>query len=275
LRLGARLSCCLVTPVDGRGRGSIALSVNQAGQRRTAAFLCDVRRGIRDVVGEVERDSPSAGSLLEELDVQADGGGARDVPELALGLLAGTLALSRHISPAAREWLDGTVGPRFQPGAVPAMVPGADAGLIPWQEMPARVHALFESCPTWLDRSALTFDLAEEISLREDGRAPVPDPNRDAGLYRFLFEHRIIHLIEMYRLMLLWMGWVWKATARWELSRTALALAAVLSDEQCAVPSHPFAVELATRSLRAAQRLVRTPLDPRMRGGRARESRAL
>ena len=57
---GLRLLRCLVTPVDGRGRGSIVISVNQMGQRGTAAFLCDVQRGIRDVVGEVEPESPAA-----------------------------------------------------------------------------------------------------------------------------------------------------------------------------------------------------------------------
>src|SRR5260370_23446149 len=51
-------------------RSSIVISVNQMGQRRTAAFLCDVQLGICDVVGEVEPESPSAGSLLEQLEQQ-------------------------------------------------------------------------------------------------------------------------------------------------------------------------------------------------------------
>jgi hypothetical protein len=267
-----RLSCCLATPVDGMGRGSIVLSVNHAAQRRTAAYLCDVRHGICGVVGEVEAESSSAGGLLELVDRQAGANGARDVPELAIGLLAGSLMLCRSISPAVRDWIEGTLGRAFQPRPFPATVPGADSTSIPWQEMPARVHALFESCPSWLDASPLTFELAEEISLREDRPAPLPDPERDAGLYRFLFEHRIIHRIELYRRMLLWMAWVWKCSARSELSRTALFLASQLSDEQCAVPSHPFAVELTTRSLRAAHGLLRTPLDPRRQRGRTRES---
>src|SRR5262249_55308683 len=132
---------------------------------------------------------------------------------------------------------------------------------IPDDEMPARIRALLDACPSWLDRSSLTFELAEEICLRE-GR-PVADPDRDAGAYRFLFEHRLVERLELYRRMLLWMAWVWKFTGSAELSRSALALAGQLSDEQYAVPSHPFAVELTTRSLRAAQVRLRTAADPR------------
>jgi hypothetical protein len=40
-------------------------------------------------------------------------------------------------------------------------------------------------------------------------------------------------------------------------------MAAQLSDEQYAVPSHPFTVELTTRSLLAAQARMRTADDPR------------
>ncbi len=107
----------------------------------------------------------------------------------------------------------------------------------------------------------MTFELAEEIWLRE-GRTAA-DPERDAGAYRFLFEHRLIHCLELYQRMLLWMAWLWKFRTRLELSRSALALASQLSDEQYAVPSHPFTVELTTRSLEAAQRRLRTTADPR------------
>jgi hypothetical protein len=50
------------------------------------------------------------------------------------------------------------------------------------------------------------------------------------------------------------MAWLWNCSGRVELARSALAVAAQLSDEQYAVPSHPFAVELTTRSLKAAQK---------------------
>ena len=69
-RTGGRFARCLVAPVDGWGRSSIVISVNQMAQRRTAAFLCDVKRGIRDVVGEVEPESPWAGGLLDDVNNQ-------------------------------------------------------------------------------------------------------------------------------------------------------------------------------------------------------------
>ncbi len=121
---------------------------------------------------------------------------------------------------------------------------------------------MLDACPTWLERSALTFELAEEITLREGSFAP--DPIRDAGAYRFLFEHLLVHRLEMYRRMLLWMAWVWQGSGRPELSRSAFALACQLSDEQYEVPSHPFTVALSTRSLQAAQDILRTTEDPRL-----------
>ncbi len=259
---GARLARCLVAPVDGWGRSSIVISVNQMTQRRTAAFWCDLRRGIRDVVGEVEPESPRAGGLLDDVNKQTGTHCARDVPELAIGLLAGSLMLcGTSVPPAVRDWLDGTLGPEFQAAGLPTTISGMDTSSISGEEMPGRVGALLDACPSWLDRSSLTFELAEEICLRE-GR-PVADPDRDAGAYRFLFEHRLVQRLELYRRMLLWMAWVWKFTGQAELSRSALALAGQLSDEQYAVPSHPFAVELTTRSLRSAQARLRTDADPR------------
>ena len=123
--------------------------------------------------------------------------------------------------------------------------------------------ALLESCPSWLDLSPLTFQLAEEIRLREG--SPSPDPARDSGIYRFLFERRLIGRLELYRRMLVWMAWFWRSRRLDDLSTLALACATQLSDEQYAVPSHPFTVELTTRSLLAAQHLSRTGIDPSRR----------
>jgi hypothetical protein len=252
----ARLVQCLVTQVDGAGRGSIGISVSHGNHRRTAAFLCDVRSGFCDALGELEPESATAGGLLDELADQAESDCARDVPELALALLAGTLTVSANdVRPTVRDWLDLILGPGFQARVLPATLVGIDPSSIPAAEMPARVRALFEECPSWLDLSPLTFQLAEEIRLREG--SPRPDPGRDAGIYRFLFEHRLIDRLELYRRMLLWMAWFWKCSGSTELSTSALACAYQLSDEQYAVPSHPFTVELTTRSLVAAQRLSR------------------
>jgi hypothetical protein len=247
-----RLTRSLVTPVDGQGRGSIVVSVNQRDKRRTAAFLCDVRLGICDVVGEVEPESPRAGGLIDSLDQEPEGECARDIPELALGLLAGSLMLcGPNVPPPVRDWLLGTLGPGFQPAGLPATIPGLDPSSLAQAEMPARAVAVLDACPSWLDSSPLTFELAEEIWLRE--RRTAADPERDAGAYRFLFEHRLIHCLELYQRMLLWMAWLWTCSGQTELSKSAWALAAQLADEQYAVPSHPFAVELTTRSLEAAR----------------------
>jgi hypothetical protein len=238
------------------GRGSIGLSVSQGNQRRTAAFLCDVRSGICDALGEVEPESATAGGLLDDLAEQADSDCVHDVPDLALGLLAGSLTVSAsEVAPTVREWIDLVLGAGFHARMLPATIAGIDPSSIRVSEMPDRIRAVLEQCPSWLDLSPLTFQLAEEIRLREGSRRP--DPVRDAGIYRFLFEHRLIARLELYRRMLLWMAWFWKCSGRPDLSASALAVATDLADEQYAVPSHPFTVELTTRSLVAAQRLSR------------------
>jgi hypothetical protein len=262
-RVRLRLVATLVTPVDGSGRGSIGLSVSNALHRRTAAFLCDVRSGVCDALGEVEPESETAGGLLDELEDQAESDCARNAPDLALGLLSGSLTTcAGAVPPTVREWLDLMLGPEFQASPVPATIAGIDPSSISSAEMATRVPALLERCPSWLDLSPLTFELAEEIRLRE-GR---PHPSRDAGLYRFLFERRLIGRLELYRRMLLWMAWFWKSSGSTDLSNVALACATELSDEQYAVPSHPFTVELTTRSLLAAQQLSRSSHDPQHRG---------
>jgi hypothetical protein len=242
----------VVTPVDGRGRGSIVISVRRNAQRRTAMFLCDVLWGILDVVGEVEPESSCAGRLFDDLLDDRAGLCAQGAPELALGLLAGSLMLGEGRPPRpVRDWIDGTLGPGFEPAAVPASFAGSGVEPCGRGEMPERVREILDACASWLDDSALAQELAEEIWLRE-GRVAA-DPDRDSGAFRFLFEHRLIHRLELYRRMLLWMGWLWNCSGQPELSRSAQTLACQLSDDQYAVPSHPFHVELTTRSLKAAQ----------------------
>ena len=260
--LRPRLVHCLVTGVDGAGRGSIALSTSQGGFRSTAVFLCDVQDGITDAIGQLEEESPEAGGLLCEVRDQVGGPGALDVPDLAIGLLAGSFMLSAEsTSSAVAEWLERTLGPNFQPR--PLTVPGGDWAGEPMTsaELRTRADEILDACPDWLDRSPLTFELAEELFLRE-GRIE-PDSERDSGAFRFLFEHRIIHRMECYRRMLLWMAWFWGAGGEQDLARSAQVLAWQLSDEQYAVPSHPFAVALTARSLDAAQAQFGTAVDPR------------
>ena len=183
-----------------------------------------------------------------------------DLPSLAVILLKGSLLLCGADVPGhVRDWVAGMLGPGFQPSGMPGVIPMPASTSIPAEEMTRRVNEILDACPSWLDTSALTVGLAEEISLREGTSAP--DPARDAGAYRFLFEHLLIHRLELYRRMLLWMGWVWRGSGREELSRSAFALAVQLSDEQYEVPSHPFTIALSTRSLLAAQARIRAGGD--------------
>jgi hypothetical protein len=247
-----RLSRCLVTAVDGSGRGSIVLSTSRAAERHTAAFLCDVRSGIVDVLVRVEAESAGAGRLVEEVRGQAGVDAIEGVAELALRLLAGGLMLSTpKVAAVAADWLERTLGGGF--ASRPFPVPPVESGsaVIASSELLRRAGEVLDACPTWLDDSPLTFELAEEILLRE-GRVAA-DPRRDSGAFRFWFEHRFIHRLELYRRMLLWMAWFWTFSGEAELAASARILAWQLSDEQYAVPSHPFAVALTARSLDAAQ----------------------
>jgi hypothetical protein len=251
----------LVTALDGSGQGSIVLSSSLGSSRVTAAFLCDVRQGICDVVGREAGDSPQADADFHEL-MPPPGIDALDAPGLALGLLAGSLLLCGPRTTAdLRRWLEKTAGPDLAPGPLVAPLPGWDPQSLPFAEMPDRSEAVLSSCPSWVDDSDLTYELAEELLLRSGG-AP-PDPRRDTGAYRFLFERRLHGRLELFRRMLLWMASFWEAAGDEELGKSALALAWQLSDAQHAVPSHPFTVALTTRSLAAAQATLRLGADAR------------
>jgi hypothetical protein len=269
-----RLEGCLVTAVDGAGRGSIAVSASLENERRTAVFLCDVLEGIVAVVGQIEQEGPEAGGLLNDVRAGADGLGVLHSPELGLGLLAGNLAITApEQTRQACEWLDQTVGDTLQPWILPA--PSPEPSLPPPgpAELLARAGEVLDACPDWLDRSPLTLELAEEIWLRE-GRTAA-DPTRDAGAFRYLFQHRLIHRLELYRRMLLWMAWFWRTGDDPELARGAAILAGQLSDEQHAVPANPFAVVLMARSLDEAGELVGARGNPRAarREGESNERR--
>ncbi len=258
-----RLVNCLVTAIDGMGRGSVSISAIRQAERNTAVFLCDVERGIIDAVGQVEEETQAAGALLEDAKAAAGVQGIDGIPELALRLLAGCLSLSGPAtSRPVMEWLELTLGRGFEPRPLPApaamqiMEPAESSDLL------QRANEVLRACPTWLDRSPLTFELAEEVCLRE-GRVAV-DPRRDSGAFRFLFEHRIIHRLELYRRMLLWMHWFWDCAAEPELAGSARILAWQLSDEQFAVPSNPFTVALTALSLDAVRDRLGSEDDPRL-----------
>jgi hypothetical protein len=257
-----RIMYSVVTAVDGEGRGSIGLSVSQSGRRCSAVFLCDVIRGAIDAMGEVEEETAEAGSLLRDLGAQAGRFALDDVPELALGLLAGSLTLSSpNPSAAVSDWLERTVGRGFQPSPLPAASAEPELESVPSSDLMHHAVIVLSACPGWLDSSHLTFEMAEEVYLREGSVAA--DPRRDAGAFRFLFEHRIIDRLELYRRMLLWMAWFWQCARETERARSARLLARSLMDEQFAVPSHPFAVALMAQSLDAARERLGTQADPR------------
>jgi hypothetical protein len=261
-RPAPRLLHSLVTALDGNGRGLVGLAATDGTTRSSAAFVCDVRLGVSEVFGEVADESPLAEAFFEELAGSASG--ARhvlDAPGLAEGLLRGALLLcGPGTTPALRYWLERTLGPDVVPHPFPIPFPDWDPKLVRAEDMAERAALVLEACPSWSDASDLTHEIALELLLRGD--AP-PDPQRDAGAYRYLFEHHLRGQLELYRRMLLWMASFWQATGDAERGKAALALAVQLSDEQHAVPRHPFTVALLTRSLTAAQVRLRSGDDPR------------
>ena len=252
----------LVTAVDRNGEGTVVLSAVRGGEHVSAAFVCDVERGVREVIGEVSVAPQPLDDVYAELKGRFGASVVEGSHELALGLLAGSLLLcGPDAPPALRYWVEAVAGRDFRPHPFRAEFPGWDPGSVPFAEMPERASAVLDACPEWADDSALTFDLAAEIELR-DGPKP-PDPKRDAGAYRFLFEHRLLGRLEHYRRMLLWSAWLWRSAGDEELARSALALAWQLSDHASAVPGHPFTVALTTRSLSRAQAALRSGAAPR------------
>jgi hypothetical protein len=250
----------LVTALDGAGQGLILIASLDRGRLVVATFLCDVWRGIVEVSGEDDDidDNPSLHeTIFEEFQAQADRDFVLDAPGLAEGLLAGSLLLSgSDTNPVLRYWLERTVGPEFRPKPFGGLVRDEELAAHALQAMAEAVDLILDACPDWVDASDLTYEIAEEITLRSGERPP--DPRRDAGAYRYLFEHRLVGRLEHYRRMLLWMASFWESSGDPSLARSALALAWQLSDPQHAVPGHPFTVALATRSLIAAQADIRS-----------------
>ncbi len=264
-----RLVGSLVTSLDGKGRGIIVLASEDRGEWPVAAFLCDVLQGVRDVVGLVGSSADQARVSFTELIRRPDRDTVEGVSELALGLLAGSLTLcGQGASPALRYWLERTVGPAFHPRTFRGLLPDFDPSTVELADPMAQSLAVIDSCQGWIDNSDLTYDLAEELLLRDD-RLP-PDPRRDSGAYRFLFENRLQDRLELDRRILFWMASFWQATGDEELARSALVLAWQLNDPQHAVPGHSFVSALATRSLETAQTNLKRGIDLRVPETRSR-----
>jgi hypothetical protein len=251
----------LVTALDGRGRAHVVLSATDGTTRSSAAFLCDVQEGVAEVFGEVVDESPRAGAFLDEI-AESSSLHVRDVPELAEALLRGSLLLcGPGTSPALHYWLERTLGPDITPRPMPVPFPDWDPRTMAADRNAGCATLVLEACPSWCDGSDLTQEIALELLLR-GGDSP-PDPRRDAGAFRYLFEHQLRGQLELYRRMLLWMASFWQASGDQDRGQSALALAVQLSDEQHAVAGHPFTVALTTRSLAAAQARLRSGIDGR------------
>ncbi|MBX6312189.1 MAG: hypothetical protein IRY99_04615, partial [Isosphaeraceae bacterium] len=261
-----RITRSLVTSLDGHGRGYIVLAAENRGDRAVAAFLCDVLQGIPEVIGQLGCESSEG--FLRAFAARPERDVVEDVSELALGLLAGSLLLcGPGTTPALRYWLERTVGGPFRPRPFPGLLADFDPASVPFAEISDRAAAVLDACPAWVDDSELTYELAEEILLREENIPP--DPRHHSGAFRFLFDHRLMGRLELYRRMLFWMASFWEASGAPDLARSALALAWQLSDAQHAVPGHPFIAGLIARSLAAAQADLRLGLDPRSPRSRA------
>jgi hypothetical protein len=263
-RAAPRVVRTLVTALDGAGRGSILIAAVKRGRWVVATFLCDVWRGIIAVDGQADDDPSLASTIIEEFEAGADRDFVADAPGLAEGLLAGSLLLcGPETNPALRYWLELAVGPEFRPRPFGGLVRDDELAEHALESMDEAVEMILDACPDWVDASDLTYEIAEEVALRSGEGSP--DPRRDAGAYRYLFEHRLHGRLEHYRRMLLWMASFWQASGVPDLARSSLALAWQLADPQHAVPAHPFTVALTTRSLVAAQEDIRSGRDPRVR----------
>ena len=246
--LAPQLVRSLVTAVDGEGRATIVLAARDGDRWAGAAFLCHGLHGIVDVIGQDGTGQRGLDEAFEALNEQSKYQTLENAPDLAVRLLAGSLSICGPASsPALRYWIERTAGPGFQAHAGTGLFGDWHPDSIPLDSIRQRAKDVVRACPEWADTSEIATDLALEISLRETGEPP--DPKRDSGAYRYLFEHRFAGRIELYQRMLLWMAAFWRASGSEDLGQSALALAWQLSDAQHAVPSHPFFVELTTMSL--------------------------
>ena len=240
-----------VSHVDRDGRGIIVLAAEDRGDRVVAAFHCDVMTGITDVMGETHEGS---GAFFEQILASPGREWVRNRHGLALGLLAGSALLcGPKTTPALAYWLERTAGPDFRP----AQIPPADRAQVPRQplERVEQAKMILSAVPDWRDTSAITYEIAESLGLR-DGDVPI-HPRNDPGAFRILFETALSRRLDLYRRMLLWMSYVWAESNQEMLARAARIVAEELADPQNAVPGYPFLEALAVRSLLAAQNDLR------------------
>ena len=247
---------CLVSDVDGEGRGKIYLATSRD-RGRVAIFQCDVIRGIVSVTAEdleahrwVDGQDTGYQPIFDTFAAQTDGVYVADQPELTLGLLAGLIGITgTQPRPEVRAMLEQLLGMPLGPRPFPGAIANFDPSTVPHKSMPGLAARVLNARADWVDRSSLTIELATALVAKSLRSA---DAGRDSGTYRYLFEHRIAERLETYRRMLYWMAAYWDARASADLAQAAVTLAWQLSDPQHAVAANAFAVELITRSLNAA-----------------------
>jgi hypothetical protein len=240
----------LVSSLDSTGRGLVIVSARSQDAWPVAVFTCDVMRGIIGVSGVVVDSVDELQATIAALTNTPRRHWVDGMEGVATALLAGSLMLG-ECEAGVQEWLRITLGSPLAPQ--PIRVPRVEREDEEFDHQ-ATVHAanaVLEALPEWVDESAILDEFAEEFLLRDDRS---PDPERNSGAYRFLFENQLLGRLELDRRMLIWMAIFWRAGGDLALSDVAVQLAEQLADEQNAVPGHPFIVELTTRSLLAAQR---------------------
>lgn len=242
------LMASVIGPLDGEGRGAIALVAARAEGAVVVRFDCGVLDGL--VAASLEGPYPhdEAISRWSEIAQSLGPEAARGCPISAWLLLTGAAWLSVDtIREDARAALVATFGDGF--AARPIFAPGESSRRNAESDSDIRsdVRAVLERRPFWVDESDLTRRLSDEMMIR-DGNVS-PDPTRDPGPFRVLFEGRILGRIELYRRVLLWSAMVWQESGQSDLSVAAKRIAEGLSDPQNAVPGYPFVEELMIRSL--------------------------
>ena len=269
--VGTVLRQSLISSVDASGRGTIVLAAQAGTTWPVAVFSCDVTRGIIGVIGRVVESPEEVQEVIDLLTKNTAKGWTDGAGGVAVGLLAGSLLLSAEgESEKVREWLQKTLGAPLAPHPIAAPRVEDDKAKFDHADAVDASRAVLSAVLEWIDESEIMDEFAEELLLRGE---PTPDPERNSGAYRFLFENRLLDRLELDRRMLIWMSIFWRADGDRPLSDAAVRLAEQLADEQNAVPGHPFIVELTTRSLIAARdRIVQAGRDPsgvgRIGGGR-------
>ena len=240
------------TAIDRRGIGTILLGGATDRGEAVALFTCDVRRGITQVVGRTVGTRCGTRQAVDEFVAQCDEEPATDAGTAA-ALLAAAYPLDPSPPEIVEEWVRVVLG---NVAGSALILPGFTEYDSEDDETP-RQSALrvLRASDCWLVDSAIVREIAVELQMRPDGGEP--DPDRDVGAYRFLFEHVFLHELELDRRKLEWMTAFWAAVGDRTTAHCAWRIAAELAVEENATPAHPFLVERTTLSLLAAQRAFR------------------